>query len=163
MRYVHCKNIHAHIIPLLVIWAHNTQGSKQIPFFECMLMGKLDSTAKRSITLCKIDLSNVKNMLKSVSEISRAAFRPCTEFCSNALCSTLPLAELQTACLGEGTKHSISETGNFWPSLPALQLVPSPAKPPWVFQWPRLNFYFILACCFGIWRTIQMVEMTPLS
>lgn len=62
MRYVHCKNIYAHIIPLAVISTNNTQGSKQMLFFECMLMRKLDSIAKRSITLCKI--ANVKNRLK---------------------------------------------------------------------------------------------------
>lgn len=75
MRCVHCENIYAHIISLTAIWTSNTQGSKQILFFMCILMRSLDSILKGNSALNKIDSSNVKNMPKICLSDTEGSFQ----------------------------------------------------------------------------------------
>lgn len=124
-------------------------------FFKCMLMRKLDSTAKRSITPCKIDSSNVKNMFKICLWDIKGSFQTLHRVL--LWCSLLyPAPGRAVNCLpGRKGQSTPSLKRKFGSSLPAFKLVPSPAKSLGVFQWPHLNFYFILVCCFGIWRTLN--------
>lgn len=78
-------------------------------FFECMLTRKLDSTAKRSITPCKIDSSNVKKHVQNVS------LRYQGQLSDLAQSSALMLSALH--CPWQNCKLPAWEKGQSTPSL----------------------------------------------